>query len=156
MNERLTKRYIIKNIENLELSIPLRYERYYINDYLRIQKKGNKLESETLNEKNIVIKKEEISLKEFNELKKTAYKKIVRDSYLYEKDNRISIKVYLEEYKGLNRIEVNFPNEEELKNFKKEPWMEKEITNSPLAFDKYLSKLTRQEFEKELKKYLGE
>lgn len=40
MNERLTKRYIIKNIENLELSIPLRYERYYINDYLRIQKKA--------------------------------------------------------------------------------------------------------------------
>lgn len=32
--------------------------------------------------------------------------------------------------------------------------MLEEITNSLLAFDKYLSKLTKKEFEQELKKYL--
>lgn len=39
MNKRLTKRYIITTLDNLELSSPIRYERYYINDNLRIQKK---------------------------------------------------------------------------------------------------------------------
>ena len=34
----------------------------------------------------------------------------------------------------------------------KENWMGKEITNSPLAFDKYLSKLSNDEFREELKK----
>ena len=38
--------------------------------------------------------------------------------------------------------------------YEKEKWMGKEITNSPLAFDKYLSKLSKEEFKNELKKYL--
>ena len=33
--------------------------------------------------------------------------------------------------------------------------MGEEITNSPLAFDKYLSKLCEKEFKEELKKYLN-
>ena len=32
--------------------------------------------------------------------------------------------------------------------------MGNEITNSPLAFDRYLSKLSENEFKEELKKYL--
>ena len=36
----------------------------------------------------------------------------------------------------------------------KERWMGEEITYSKLAFDKDLSKLNREEFLKELKKYL--
>lgn len=156
MTERLTKRYLVRNLGNLELSNPIRYERYYIKDTLRIPKKGEKLEKEILNEKNVVINKKEIPIEEFNELKKRAYQKIIRDSYLYLKDNRISIKKYYEEYEGLNRVEVNFASKEELENFKKEPWLGEEITNSPLAFDKFLSKMTKQEFTSELAKYLGE
>ena len=38
--------------------------------------------------------------------------------------------------------------------YSKETWMEDEITFSPLAFDKDLSKLNREEFLEELKKYL--
>jgi hypothetical protein len=38
---RLTKRYIVKEIGDLMLSEPMRYERYYINDSLRIQEKVN-------------------------------------------------------------------------------------------------------------------
>ena len=37
---KLTKRYIISSLENLNLSEPIRYERYYINDNLRIQLKN--------------------------------------------------------------------------------------------------------------------
>ncbi len=36
---KLTKRFIIASLEDLNLSNPIRYERYYINDQLRVQKK---------------------------------------------------------------------------------------------------------------------
>ena len=38
---RLTRRYIINSLDGLNLSEPIRYERYYIDDNLRIQKKDN-------------------------------------------------------------------------------------------------------------------
>ena len=40
-----------------------------------------------------------------------------------------------------------------MKSYIKESWMGKEITNTPLAFDKYLSKLSREEFLIELERY---
>lgn len=155
MTKRLTKRYIIKNIKDIDINLtqPIRYERYYINDYLRVQKKENTFEKELLDENNRVIEKINIKEEEFNTLKKMAYKKIVRESYGYKNDSRISIKKYLEVYEGLYRVEVKFASEEELESFQKEKWMGEEITSSPLAFDKDLSKLTIEEFQKELLKY---
>ena len=151
---KLTRRFIINSLDNINLSSQIRYERYYINDELRIQKKDNKYEKETINNNNNIIKKEEISKKEFNELKVKAYSKIIRNSYLYLGDNRVSIKEYLDKYNGLFRVEVSFSTEEEKDNYIKEKWMGEEITNSPLAFDKYLSKLSKKEFKQELDKYL--
>lgn len=37
---RLTKRFIIETIDNINLTSPIKYERYYINDKLRIQRKN--------------------------------------------------------------------------------------------------------------------
>ena len=54
---RLTRRYILKSLDNIPLSTPIRYERYYINDKLRIQKKGNNYEKEVLNEENVRVQK---------------------------------------------------------------------------------------------------
>ena len=146
---KLTKRYIISSLDNLNLSSPIRYERYYINDNLRVQKKGNTFQKEIL-----IIEKENISESEFLSLKENAYAKIIRDSYLYLDDKRITKKKYLEDYQGLYRVEVTFTNKEEENSYQKETWMGQEITNSPLAFDKDLSKLTKESFDKELKKYL--
>ena len=151
-----TKRFIIDSIENLELSKPIRYERYYINNELRIQKKDNKYEKEILDKYNNVIEKVEISENEFCELKKKSYSKIIRNSYLYLKDSRVSIKEYLDKYEGLYRVEVKFKSEKEENEYVKECWMEKEITYSPLAFDKDLSKLSTEEFKKELISLKGE
>lgn len=39
MIRRLTKRYLVHNIDNLNLSAKIHYERYYINDKLRIKKR---------------------------------------------------------------------------------------------------------------------
>ncbi len=154
MTKRLTKRYIVNTLENLNLSTPIHYERYYINQNLRIQKKQDKFEKEILDDNNVLIKKETIQELEFNVLKKQAYQKLIRESYLYLDDTRISIKTYKENYEGLNRVEVSFERKEEMEHFQKLPWMGKEITNSPLAFDVFLSKLTKEEFQQELKKYV--
>lgn len=151
---KLTKRFITSSLDNLNLSMPIRYERYYISDTLRIQKEGNTYEKEILNENNTVTRKENISESEFLSLKENAYSKIIRDSYLYLDDKRVSIKKYLGDYQGLYRVEVTFTNKKEENSYQKETWMGQEITKSPLAFDKDLSKLSKEEFKKELKKYL--
>lgn len=151
---RLTRRFIIKSLDNISLSDPIRYERYYINDKLRIQKKDNCYEKEILDEHNVLYQKESVTEKEFLELKSIAYKRIIRDSYLYLKNNNISIKKYYDDYEGLNRVEVKFSSKEEMDSYIKENWMGEEITYSQLAFDKDLSKLNREEFLKEIKKYL--
>ena len=74
---KLTKRYIITSLENLNLSIPIRYERYYINDNLRIQRKENIYQKETLDNNNNLIEKITISKREFQLLKEKAYSKII-------------------------------------------------------------------------------
>lgn len=152
---KLTKRYIVNSLKDLNLSNPIRYERYYINDRLRVQKKDNKYQKEILDENNNVIEKIDIYQSEFLKLKESSYSEIIRDSYLFLEDNRISIKKYLGKYQGLYRVEVTFNSIEEQNEYVKEQWMGKEITNSPLAFDKYLSKLCEKEFKEELKKYLN-
>lgn len=151
---KLTKRYIINSLNGLNLSDPIRYERYYINDGLRIQKKNNKYEKEILDDEDNIVEKFDISKAEFLDLKKLTYSEIIRDSYILLEDNRISIKKYSGRYLGLYRVEVNFSSLEEENTYMKESWMGEEITNSPLAFDKYLSKLSDVEFKEELKKYL--
>ena len=156
MNKRLTRRFLLKNSENLKnlnLSSPIKYERYYINDNLRVQKKNNVCEKEILI-KNNILSKENIDINEFENLKQKAYKEIIRDSYLYLDDEKISVKKYYGIYNGLIRIEVKFKNENEMKEYKKLEWMGEEITDSLLAFDRDLSKLDRELFLKEIKKYI--
>lgn len=150
---RLTRRFIVKSLDNIPLSKPIRYERLYINDKLRIQMKDNYYEKEILDENNVLIEKNIITEEEFLKLKLNAYSKIIRDSYLYLKDHNISIKKYYDVYEGLNRVEVKFSSKEEMELYIKESWMGEEITFSLLAFDKELSKMSREKFLDELDKY---
>lgn len=154
--ERLTRRFIITSLKNLNLSNPIRYERYYINDFLRVQKKDNTFVKEVLDDKNNLLEKLNIDKEEFLKLKKQAKCQIIRDSYLFLGDKRVTIKKYYENFEGLIRVEVSFSKKDEMDFYKKEPWMLTEITSSPLAFDKNLSKLSCQEFQQELKKYIND
>ena len=154
MMERLTKRYIISSLNNINVNNPIRYERYYITNNLRIQNKNGILEKELLNDENVLINKIIIDLNEFNMFKEQSYSKIIRESYLYLDDNRVLIKKYFDNYEGLYRVEVKFSSKDEMDNYQKENWMGNDITNSLLAFDKDLSKLDREEFLIELDKYL--
>ena len=97
---KLTKRYIISSLNGLNLSEPIEYERYYINDTLRIQRKNNLYQKETLDEDNNIIEKLEISKTAFLKLKENADTRIIRNSYLFLDDKRISIKEYLGRYVG--------------------------------------------------------
>lgn len=148
MERRFTRRFVIKSKEGLELSMPIRYERYYMNDNIRVQKKDKKYQKEIL-KNNVVTEKEEIDEKEFQELKKQSTSRIIRDSYLYLKDNRVSIKEYYELSCPFIRVEVEFNNIEEMNSYQKESWMGNEITNTPLAFDKDLRKLNDKELKQE-------
>lgn len=150
----LTKRFIINSLDNINVSESIRYERYYINDRLRVQKKGKKYQKELLDSNNNLLEKIDISEMEFLTLRKSAYSEIIRDSYLLLDDRRVSIKKYLGKYKGLYRVEVVFGSVEEEKEYKKEIWMGEDITDTPLAFDKDLSKLSIDEFKEELNKYI--
>ena len=52
---RLTRRFLVKSLDNISLSNSMRYERYYINYKLRIQRKDNYYEKEILNEQNVLL-----------------------------------------------------------------------------------------------------
>ncbi len=151
--KRLTRRFIIKSLDNLNLSNPIRYERYYINDFLRVQKKDNKFEKEVLDKNNYIIDKKIIEEKEFLQIITKAQDKIIRDSYLLLDDANISIKKYLGRFDGLIRVEIKFKTQNEMNYYKIPSWVGKEVTNSPLAFDNLLRKLTEKEFRIELNKY---
>ena len=124
---KLTKRYIISSLNGLNLSEPIKYERYYINDTLRIQNKNNVYQKEILDEDNNIIKKIEISEVEFLKLKEKANARIIRNSYLFLDDERISIKEYLEKYSGLLRVEISFNSEKEEKMYRKEKYGKKKF-----------------------------
>ena len=115
---------------------------------------NNKYQKEILDESNNIIERIDIFENEFLILKEKAYSEIIRDSYLFLEDSRISIKKYFGKYTGLYRAEVTFVSKEEESEYIKESWMGEELTSSPLAFDRDLSKLSNEEFKEELKKYL--
>ena len=151
----LTRRFLVKTLDGLKLSDPWLYERFYINDNTRIQNKNGQFEKEVLNNKGEIIEKSIINKDEFLSLAEQAEKKIARKSYLYLGDDRISIKEYLDDHAGFIRAEVEFKDIAEQENFRPYPWMISEITDSPLAFDSLLQKLSIQNFRKELAKKRG-
>lgn len=151
----LTRRFLVKTLDGLKLSDPWVYERFYIDDNIRIQNKNGQFEKEVLNNKGEIIEKSIINKDEFLSLAEQAEKKIARKSYLYLDDDRISIKEYLDDYAGFIRAEVKFKDISEQENFRPYPWMISEITDSPLAFDSILQKLSIQNFHKELAKKRG-
>lgn len=152
-NKRLSKRFLLLDSCPKKLSEPRRYERYYLNNQTRVQKKGQKYEKEELSINNIVLTKIEISEEEFLNLIKNCSKKIIRDSYLLLDCPNISIKVYKETYEGLSRIEVDFKSKEEMDAYQKEYWMGPEITDTPLAFDARLIELSQEKFQEILKQF---
>ena len=150
--KRLTRRFFVKSLKGLELSSPIIYERYYISDHVRIQKRDDVFEKEIISENGLTTKTK-ISQSDFDKLKELSGNCIVRESYLYLRDDRVSVKKYLGKYEGLIRAEVEFETKQEMDEYQKEAWMGAEITDTPLAFDGLLNGLDEREFRKLLEEY---
>ena len=150
--QRLTKRFIAKNIDSLNLSNTIIYERFYLPNQTVIQRKQDTYTKGTLANDGI-INQTLISRTEFEKLKQSANNSIIRKSYLYLDDNRVSIKEYQGNLEGFIRAEVEFKNKREMEDYRKESWMKQDITATPLAFDSLLSMLSKDELSKIFKEY---
>lgn len=154
MIKSITRKFLVNNLPDLSDKDKENYERYYLyiggSTVIRVQRIEDKYELERkINENDLVREGETmlITQEEFDGLKILAKQKIIRDSYLIQENPRIVIRVYHGDYKGLTRIEVNFQSIEESQNFTLPDWFGKEITNSALAQDGKLLRLTKEEFQ---------
>lgn len=151
--EKITRKFLVKDLPDLEKKTPIHFERYFIESEdgkeTRIQRRGEKFELETVIKDsglNRIIEKADITEEEFNALKEESSKAIIRDSYLFSKNPKITIKEYHEKFDGLVRAEVDFKNESEANSFIPLEWFGEEITNSELGRDKKLIELSKEEF----------
>jgi len=157
----IERKFLIKNLPNLENISEIKYERYFLkisnNKEIRIQKKWNIYEKETktklchLEYEKI---KQEISENDFNNLKKDSIWEIYRSSYKISENPGVSIKIYSWKFLWLSRLEVEFWSESEAKEFQPESWYWKEITGTSLAKDSELVKLSLKVFQNHLSKNL--
>lgn len=156
----IERKFILKDTSILNSLDYIKYKRYFLyldeNIEIRIQRKGDKYEFERkISNSQLQAEKQKFELteNEFEELKKKSIYSLKRKSYLYLKEPEISIKIYEEDFKGLNRIEVEFNSVEEAESFEIPNWFGKEITNSKLGKDKILTQLSQIEFNELLKEF---
>lgn len=159
----IERKFLVKELPNLNNIEPIRYERYFLDDsedkQVRIQKKSNKFELETktkINDTEYEKTKKDITENEFLELSQNCNKSIIRDSYLISDKPNITIKKYYNDYDGLIRAEIEYSNIEEIGVFILPDWIGIEITGTELGNDNKLIKLNRAEFLEALKKYKGD
>lgn len=149
----IERKFLAKSIPDLSGKECISYERYLLKikaDFEeRIQKKGDNYEKEVkfkTSDLSRETEKQEISKEDFDFLKKSASKSIIRDSYKISDSPNITIKIYHGDYEGLVRVEVEFSSEEDAKNFQPSDWMGKEITYTNLGKDSKLIQLSKKEF----------
>lgn len=156
----IERKWFVKTLPDLSGLTPVSYERYFlfIGDTVevRIQKKGNKFEFERKSQISKLTREEqkfEITEEEYETFKLFSNKSLIRDSYIYQKDPEISIKVYKGDHEGLVRAEVEFESEDEAQRFIPLDWFGKEITESPIGRDKSLISLSNEEFNQIISEY---
>lgn len=152
----IERKFLVKFLPVID-SPATNYERYYIftNDTvsLRLQKVGDSYElerHERKSEHGRSSSKFPISQDEFNILKTLGKNVIHRDSYFYQNNPNITIIIYHGDYEGLVRVEVEFGNEIEARDFKPLEWFGAEITDSMIGHDSTLIQLNIDQFTQEL------
>lgn len=142
----IERKFLVSTMPDLSDITPVRYERYYLIVKNGIEERIQKIDDHYTYEKKTAIDeytrstdKRDISKGEYENLKHSSSKAIVRDSYKISPN--LSIKIYQGDYKGLIRAEVEFLSVEDAKNFQPKSWMGDEITNTPLGKDSNLLQL---------------
>lgn len=159
MSKEIERKFLIKKVPDINNFKSVLYERYYIyrDDVieLRIQKKGEKYEIERkkiINGLKAIKTKISISKSEFEKLKKLGAKVIIKESYFFDNNPSMSIKIYHGQHKGLNKVEVEFDSEKSAKNFSIPDWFGEEITDSIVSRDAKLLDLSHEELQNFLNK----
>lgn len=120
----IERKWFVKKLPDLNGLTPVSYERYFLfiseKVEVRIQKKGRKFEFERKSQLSKFTREEqkfEITEEEFEIFKRFSNKSLIRDSYIYQQNPEISVKVYKGKHYGLIRAEVEFESEEEANIF---------------------------------------
>lgn len=159
--DEIERKFLVKHPPDLSGIQAISYKRYYLyagnGIELRVQQRGNEYELERkvttgkLSRSNNICP---ISVDEFDLLKKLSNKLIRRDSYQLNETPNASIKIYHGDYEGLVRAEFEFDSEAEAQSFIPPDWCGVEITDSELGRDSRLVTLTKEDFQKEFKKWI--
>ncbi|MEK7103006.1 MAG: hypothetical protein AAB870_01515 [Patescibacteria group bacterium] len=160
MQNEIERKFLVKELPNLNGLAPIRYERYFLADQngyeIRIQKKGDAYELErkksTTNLASTKIK-ESLTLEEFERLKHLSQGEIIRDSYQLSINPSVSLKIYHGQLEGLARAEVEFESESAAKEFIPHEWMGNDITDTPLGRDGRLVHINEAELKKLIANY---
>ena len=146
-SDEIKRKFLVNQIPDLSGIVKTEHERYYLYRQngidLRIQRLNIKYELERKVEvsnlarvgEKIVITKEEFEI-----LKRFCDGKIIRDSYQISKNT--VLRIYQGRFEGLIRVEVEFQGEDEAQSFNIPDWFGKEITETMLAKDSDLLKLS--------------
>jgi|SRR3989344_3790749 len=158
MQNKIERKFFVKQMPDLSGIEPLHYERYFISRVNGIEERISKVNEKFVYEKKTVIsslersrEKKEINEQEFNQLKEKASEAIIRDRYNISSNPEVAIQIYHGKFEGLVRAEVEFKSEEEAKSFFPFSWMGVEMTDLPIARDSKLLDLTNEEFQRYLK-----
>lgn len=153
MKNEIERKFLVRTLPDLIDIEKVEYERYFLfnanNSEIRLQKKGSKFELE----RKVLIshherkrEKLELTQEEFDALKPLNTIPIIRDGYKISTNPDVSVKIYHGQYEGLVRAEVEFESLEKLELFRPPDWFGKEITDTPLARDSELVRLSAEEF----------
>jgi adenylate cyclase len=158
--QEIERKFLVKNLPNLENLKPTYYERYFLfrseKVENRIQKKWEKYEFERWEkyeferkekQDNLEAHKQkfEISREEFERLKSFSNEAIIREAYLISQNPEISLKIYHWKFEGFKRIEIEFPSKQEALDFVPYDWFGAEITDLLCWKDSKLLDLSDEE-----------
>lgn len=146
-NYEIEKKFLIKNLPNLENLKSFKIKQGYISTepVLRIRQKNDKYFF-TFKGKGFLKRKEieqEITKTEFeNLLKKVEGNIIEKTRYIYPLKNNLfaEIDVFEKPFKDICIVEVEFKSLEDAKNFTPPDWFGQDITNDAKYTNAYLSK----------------
>lgn len=172
MNQEIERKFAVKYIpKNLKIEKKIEitqdyiyYDKFTIVRVRKIKNEKNEIEyiytiktkGQIENSKNDIANKYEIETKikkeEYEKILKTKNKKIntiekTRLVVNLEENLRAEIDIYYNNLENLLTLEVEFPNEEKAKNFKKPDWFGEELGYKKLSNGK-LSKMTKKDFQK--------
>lgn len=157
LTQTINREFLVKAIPKLTVIKEEENHRYYIyiknGVVIRVQRKNANFELERKeNVSNHVGESTKIIITEdeYLKLKSFSQKEVIRTSYRYLEIPELTIRIYRGNFSGLIRAEIYFKNINDANNFVPYPWLDKEITGTPLSQDSGILSMTEDQFKESL------